>query len=421
MADDSGWTPLRRPSTPAVPVAATPFARLAITHGLAAAGDAFVTVALAGSLFFDISPGAARGRVALSLLLTIAPFAVVAPFLGPALDRHRGGGRLMVFGAASGRALTCLALAAALDELLLFPLAFVALVLSKAHGVAKSALVPAAVPSDELLVEANAKLALVAVVSGFVAAVPAVALLQLAGGAWSLRVGAIVFVAAAASSLRIATSSTARSPGARAGTGEGEGAGPAGLAHEPHLVTAAVAMAVLRGISGFVAFFLAFAFRRTGAASWWFGAALAASMLGSLAGAALAPPLRTRVREERIIAAALVLVAVVGLLAARSAGRPAGVALASVVGFAASVGKLAFDALVQRDGHESGRGRSFARFEAGFQLTWVAGALLPVLIVLPARVGFFAVSLAAGLGALVFISERWSHPATSPTKEALDG
>lgn len=417
MADDSGWTPLRLPSTPAVPVAATPFARLAITHGLAAAGDAFVTVALAGSLFFDISPGAARGRVALSLLFTIAPFAVVAPFLGPALDRHRGGGRLMVFGAASGRALTCLALAAALDELLLFPLAFVALVLSKAHGVAKSALVPAAVPSDELLVEANAKLALVAVVSGFVAAVPAVALLQLAGGAWSLRVGAIVFVAAAASSLRIATSSTARSPGAR---GEAVAA-PGELAHEPHLVTAAVAMAVLRGISGFVAFFLAFAFRRTGAASWWFGAALAASMLGSLAGAALAPPLRTRVREERIIAAALVLVAVVGLLAARSAGRPAGVALASVVGFAASVGKLAFDALVQRDGHESGRGRSFARFEAGFQLTWVAGALLPVLIVLPARVGFFAVSLAAGLGALVFISERWSHPATSPTKEALDG
>lgn len=417
MADDSGWTPLRRPSTPAVPVAATPFARLAITHGLAAAGDAFVTVALAGSLFFDISPGAARGRVALSLLLTIAPFAVVAPFLGPALDRHRGGGRLMVFGAASGRALTCLALAAALDELLLFPLAFVALVLSKAHGVAKSALVPAAVPSDELLVEANAKLALVAVVSGFIAAVPAVALLQLAGGAWSLRVGAIVFVAAAASSLRIATSSTARSPGARAAAV----AAPGELAHEPHLVTAAVAMAVLRGISGFVAFFLAFAFRRTGAASWWFGAALAASMLGSLAGAALAPPLRSRVREERIIAAALVLVAVVGLLAARSAGRPAGVALASVVGFAASVGKLAFDALVQRDGHESGRGRSFARFEAGFQLTWVAGALLPVLIVLPARVGFFAVSLAAGLGALVFISERWSHPATSPTKEAFDG
>lgn len=376
-----------------------------------------MTVALAGSLFFDISPGAARSRVALSLLLTIAPFAVVAPFLGPALDRHRGGGRLMVFGAASGRALTCLGLAAALDELLLFPLAFVALVLSKAHGVAKSALVPAAAPSEELLVEANAKLALVAVVSGFVAAVPAVALLQLAGGAWSLRIGAMVFVVAAAASLRIATSTTARSPRARAGAGDG----PAELAHEPHIVTAAVAMAVLRGISGFVAFFLAFAFRRTGAASWWFGAALAASMLGSLAGAALAPPLRTRVREERIIAAALVLVAVVGLLAARSAGRPAGVALASVVGFAASVGKLAFDALVQRDGHESGRGRSFARFEAGFQLTWVAGALLPVLIVLPTRVGFFAVSLAAGLGALVFISERWSHPATSPTKQALDG
>lgn len=416
MALDSGWTPLRRPSTPDIHLSATPFARLAVTHGLAAAGDAFVTVALAGSLFFDISPSAARGRVALSLLLTIAPFAVVAPFLGPALDHRRGGRRLMVLAAASGRALTCLALAVFLDDLLLFPLAFVALVLSKAHGVAKSALVPAAVPRHELLVEANAKLALVAVLSGFVAAVPAVALLQLVGGSWTLRAAAVVFAVAAAASLRIATPAAPRPLGA-GGQPERE---PAEPVHEPQLATAAVAMAVLRGVSGFVAFFLAFAFRRTGAASWWFGAALGASMLGSLAGAALAPPLRSRVREERIIASALVLVAVVGLVAARSAGRPAGVALAGAVGFAASAGKLAFDAIVQRDGHDGGRGRSFARFEAGFQLAWVVGAILPVLIVLPARVGFFAAALAAALGALVFISGRRSHLAPT-TEQAVDG
>ena len=42
------------------PPVVTPFARLARTHALMAAGDAVIAIALAGSLFFDISPGAAR-------------------------------------------------------------------------------------------------------------------------------------------------------------------------------------------------------------------------------------------------------------------------------------------------------------------------------------------------------------------------
>src|SRR5690349_6340860 len=40
------------------------------------AGDAFVAVALAGTLFFSVSLDEARWRVALALLLTMAPFAV---------------------------------------------------------------------------------------------------------------------------------------------------------------------------------------------------------------------------------------------------------------------------------------------------------------------------------------------------------
>ena len=62
---------------------ASPFTRLARTHGLMVAGDTFVAVALAGSLFFDITPDAARWRIALYLLLTVAPFAVVAPWWAP--------------------------------------------------------------------------------------------------------------------------------------------------------------------------------------------------------------------------------------------------------------------------------------------------------------------------------------------------
>src|SRR5580700_7280330 len=50
-------------------------------------GDAFVAVALAGTLFFSASVDQARGRIALALLITMAPLAVLAPFLGPMLDR----------------------------------------------------------------------------------------------------------------------------------------------------------------------------------------------------------------------------------------------------------------------------------------------------------------------------------------------
>ena len=50
----------------------TPFVRLARVHAIAAASDGAVTAALAGSIFFSISPEESRGRVALALLLTLA-------------------------------------------------------------------------------------------------------------------------------------------------------------------------------------------------------------------------------------------------------------------------------------------------------------------------------------------------------------
>ena len=55
----------------------TPFGRLAVAQAASVVGDACLTVALAGSIFFSLSPGAARPKVLLYLLLTVAPFAVV--------------------------------------------------------------------------------------------------------------------------------------------------------------------------------------------------------------------------------------------------------------------------------------------------------------------------------------------------------
>lgn len=403
--EGDGWRPLRtRPSPPARPdgsphdpIAASPFSRLAVTHALSVAGDTCVTMALAGSLFFDISPSAARGKVALSLVLTMAPFAVVAPLLGPAIDRRRGGRKFTVAAAGAGRVVSALVMAVAVDSLLLFPAAFATLVMAKAHAVARSSLVPTTVDSESELVEANAKLALGSAVVGFVTAGPAIAVLQLAGAAWSLRLAAVFFALTAVAAVRIvevhpddpATRSVADAELADRG-----------------IVLAATAMAVLRAMVGFLTFLVAFAFRRTGAPSWWFGVVLAASVGGSLVGAAMAPKLRARLKEERILAGALVVVAAGGLVAAWLGGRPAAAVAAAVLGVAAATGKLAFDSLVQRDAPDAVQGRSFARFEAVFQLVWVFGALVPVLVPVPDDVGYFLLSLAALLTAVAYGTGR---------------
>src|SRR5918999_1507774 len=84
----------RRVLTRARAEAATPeFGRLLFFQATGAAGDALIALALAGSLFFSVPTAEARGRVALYLLLTVAPFAVVAPLLSRYLDRHRGSSR----------------------------------------------------------------------------------------------------------------------------------------------------------------------------------------------------------------------------------------------------------------------------------------------------------------------------------------
>jgi len=75
---------------------ASPFARLVIANAMSAWGDAALTVALAGSLFFSVGAAQARPKVLLYLALTVAPFVVVAPVIGPALDRAAGGRRLLM-------------------------------------------------------------------------------------------------------------------------------------------------------------------------------------------------------------------------------------------------------------------------------------------------------------------------------------
>jgi hypothetical protein len=375
-----------------VQLGASPFSRLAVVHALVMAGDTLVTMALADSLFFSIQPGAARGKVILYLCLTMAPFAVVAPLLGPVLDRSRTGRRTVVVLSAAGRALVCVSMAYHLNSLLLFPEAFAVLVLSKTYLVTKSALVPTAVEHEQELVEANSRLAVLGVVAGFAIAGPGAAVLKLSflGGDWVLRFAALVFGVATVAAFRLHRVPAGEPPPA---PDEREQLRTAGI------LLAASAMAVLRGIVGFLTFLVTFGFRQSaGVPAAWFGVVLVASLLGTFIGNLAAPRLRRLVAEERMLMGALLAVALVGLLTARFGTRASVAVLAGTVGIAAAAAKASFDSIVQRDAPDAARGRAFARFETRFQLMWVLGAAAPVFITpLPRH-------LDIGMGVLAFVA-----------------
>ena len=396
-AGNAGWQPLGEPRrTGAAAFVVTPFTRLARTHAATVAGDTLITLALADSLFLSIDPEAARSRVALYLALTMAPFAVVAPLIGPTLDRVKGGRRWMVIAANAVRGILALLMIRDIDSLLLFPEAFAVLVLSKSYHVAKSAIVPTVVRSDDELVEANSKLSFLSGVVTFAAAIPAGAVAAISGSQGVLVLAAAACALAAGLGIRIPATQVAEDDTSQTERNELRGGG---------IVLAASAMGLMRGIVGFLTFLIACYLRSIGAAAWEFGLVLAASGVGSLLGALVAPGMRRAgVPEERIVQIVLGITTGAAVLAAWSGGLGAAAALAACVGVSASSAKLAFDSVVQRDAPDANRGRSFAKFETRFQLTWVIGAFIPVVVSIPVRVGFLVVAACGGFALFSYLA-----------------
>jgi hypothetical protein len=382
------------PARPRRPPIVTPFTRLARTHALMAAGDAVIALALAGSLFFDISPDAARTKVALYLLFTMLPFTIVAPLVGPALDRIPGGRRVIVVTCAAGKAVVSVFMVTHLDGFALFPLAFLTLLLSKAYAVSKSALVPSLVRTDNELVEANSKLGLIAGVLGFIALIPAL-VMQLISPSVTVAFSAVIFGVAAYAAWqipkRIVVAAEKAQPVEEAELRSGG------------IVLAASAMALLRAVVGFLTFQIAFWFRNEGAPTWWFGVVLVFSAVGTLGGNAIGPIVRRQFREERMLTVALGLTAIAGIVTAVLSGRSMAALLSGIVGFSAALARLAFDSIVQRDAPDANRGRAFARFETRFQLGWVAAAFLPVVIPIPGWAGFAIVGAVAAFAMVSYI------------------
>ena len=354
-----------------------------------------MVVALADSFFFDVDPNGARSKVLGFLIVSFAPFLLVAPMIGPAIDRVRGGRRLIVQAVSAARIVVQLLMIQFSDEITLFPLVFVALVLQKTYTVSKSALVPAVVRSDLELVEANSKLGLIAGVAGAAAIIPAGLLQLTAGSSATLAYGAALFGVAFFAALRLPKELVIIPDKLSAASRE---------ASTTSLQLAWVAMLILRAAAGFMLFHLAFWFRAQDGGKVLLGLAIGLSSLGTMTGNAIAPALRRRLKEERMITLALGLPAVVGLLAAVLGGNASGIAVAVVVSFSAAVGRLSFESIVQRDGPATNRGEAFARFETRFQLGWVIAAVLPVLLEIPGAVGFLLVGVVTASAVLNYVA-----------------
>jgi MFS family permease len=358
----------------------TPLGTLRRAHVLSMAADATMTVALAGSLFFSVSPDEARSRIALYLLFTMAPFAALSPLVAPFIDRSRQLRRAMVVISALVRMVAVLAMAALLGTWLLFPLALVALVASKAYLITKSSLVPEVVsdPSPRTLVQTNASLTLLASVGGALGVTVGAILVRTPhlGPPWALIAEPIFLLYMLAEGVRLARMLHERGDGglARGSAGARLRSRPTGIGYARTLL-ASLLVAVLRGQVGFFAFVIAFALKGRGAPAWAYAAALAASALGAAASTQVAPRLRRHLSEVPIAIGAAGLVAVIGIAAVEA--RPAvpwGIAVMGVLSLAAGSAKIAFDATVQRGLREEHYGRTFARYETVFQLAWVLGA-----------------------------------------------
>jgi hypothetical protein len=406
-------------------------------------GDAFVTIALAGSLFFSASVGEARGRAAVALLITIAPYAILAPLIGPLLDRVKQGNKFILSGTLLARGLLCWGMSGAVefkDTLMLLPAAFGILVLQKAYVVTRAAVTPRLLPSEITLVTANARSNLASLIATSTGAAVALGVDKMMGGgthgaAWVLRVGTVIYLAAIALAVRLpntvdlqAYGTAEEGPSGRgavqpnghsaAGAGRGgagtTGAGPTGTRPWPVAGAAAAddgganarapaarrrpftlpqvgpavaeamkANAAIRVFYGFLLFFLAFILR-----SEPFGHVSDTIKLGGLAlavaaggilGTTIGSALKARA-PQALIFVVLALATAASAVCAILFGLWSVLAVALAAAIAQTLVKVGLDSILQREIPEETRSSAFAFSETLHQLALVGGGLLGLLL-----------------------------------------
>ncbi|MFF2329142.1 MULTISPECIES: MFS transporter [unclassified Streptomyces] len=406
-------------------------------HAVNGAGDVMITVALASTVFFSVPTDEARGRVALYLAITMAPFTLLAPVIGPLLDRLPHGRRAAMAGAMLARAVLALTMsgAVATGGLELYPAALGVLVCSKAYGVVRSAVVPRLLPPRFSLVKANSRVTLAGLLATGLAA-PVGAGLHLLGPSWPLYGASVIFAAGTVLAFtlppkvdsakgerraRLVPTYDVTPPrpeprrngprwnrwNRRARGRERNGEKRPGLRSVgPSVLNGLQANSAHRALSGFLIFFLAFLLREQPlagqSAAVSLGIAGVAAGLGNALGTAVGAWLRAR-GPEVIVASVLSLALGVAVLAALFFSTVMVAALSATAGFTQALSKLSLDAMIQRDVPEEVRTSAFARSETVLQMAWVVGGGIGIALPLNGVLGMSVAASLLALGAVTSV------------------
>jgi len=396
------------------------YRRLAESHATSVAGDTLFAVALAGTLFFTVPSAEARENVALYLLLTLAPFAVLGPLLGYLFERSPGAYRGGLAISALGRAGVAILAIFFIDSLWLFPLAFAMLVLSRFHGISRSSVLPVLVGNADELISANAKLARIGVLAGAVAVVvgaPFVAWI----GAWPALIFAFAcYLGSLVTAVQLPPVPRPEKPEkAKRERQKRKAIIP------QRLRLALFATAGVRFLNGYLLLLVAFAFRESDAGVLSLSALLAAAGLGYFLAAWAAPAVGSYISEEPMVVAALAIEAGAAFIGAQVFSLAAAAVLVAAAGFAWGTAKFGFDGMLQSSLPPETRGRAFTNSETMFQIAWVIGALIPVLPFWPtelglASAGVLALIIQVGYVTFVLLPEaaRWRQSTITEEPEA---
>lgn len=369
------------------------------------ASDAALAIALANTLFFSAASAESKWKVALYLLITIAPFGFIAPFIGPALDRVQRGRRLAMSITSAGSAFMCVIIAVNFDGWLLYPAALGKMVLSKSFMVLKSAVTPRVVPPEITLSKTNARLTVFGLAAAGVGGTIAGLFSLVADSPGALWFAATICTVGAFQAMRIP-----------AWVESTEGEVPATLhsqairrPNHPQPITQAVAIALwgngsIRLLTGFLMLFAAFAVKA--ATEHDKSPVMQLVLLGVIGGAAAAGgfignALGSRLhfgRPDQVIVAAVAGTLVSTVIATLLEG----VATAALVGLIGATGsalaKISLDAVIQENLPEESRASAFGRSETVLQLSWCFGGAVGLLLPPTYWIGFLVVSVLLAIG-----------------------
>ncbi|MGH3700846.1 MAG: MFS transporter [Pseudonocardiaceae bacterium] len=368
------------------------------------AASAAIAVALANTLFFAAATAQSRANVALYLLITVAPFAVVAPVIGPLLDRLQHGRRVAMALSLAGRAFLLIVMAAHVHDWLLYPAALGFLVLAKSYGVLQAAVIPRVLPPGTTLVKTNSRLTTFGLVAAGVAGAITAGVSALTGSPGALLFTAVICLTGTALCLRI-PSWVEVTEGEVPASLRSEGSVGSTRRRQPmgrHVVVALWGNGTVRVLTGFLTLFVAFAVKAQtegspGRQLVLLGIVGAAAGAGSFLGNAVGARMHFGKPDQAIVGCVAA-----GLTMAVLAALVQGIAIAAVTALVAATGsavaKVCLDAVIQRGVPEASRASAFGRSETVLQTAWVLGGALGVLLPPIYWIGFGAVSVLLALG-----------------------